>query len=164
MIGRQLCLAFAGAASIVVGADAVRAQVTDGLVGTWQVVSITNTAADGTITHPYGDHPAGSMIAESNGRFVLMLLDRDVPKFASNNRVRGTAEENAAAVRGSLAYFGTYSLAGQKAALSLEGSTYPNWTGTTLTFSVRSITSETLIWSVAAAIGGETQTEWRRLK
>lgn len=151
MIGRQLCLSFAGAASIVFLAGAVHAQMADDLVGTWQVVSIANTAADGTISHPYG-------------RFVLMLLDPDVPKFASNNRARGTAEENAAAVRGSLAYFGTYSLAAKIAKLKLEGSTYPNWTGTFLTFSIRSITPDTLTWSVAAAIGGETQTEWRRLK
>jgi hypothetical protein len=164
MVGRQLCLKFAGAASIFVLAGAVQAQMADGLVGTWQVVSITNTAADGTVTHPYGDHPTGSMIADSNGRFVLMLLDPDVPKFVSNNRIRGTAEENAAAVRGNLAYFGTYSLAGTTAKLTLAGSTYPNWTGTTLTFSIRSITPDRLTWSVAAAIGGETQTEWRRLK
>ena len=164
MIGRQLWLMCAAAASIVLLAGAVQARMADGMVGTWQVVSITNTAADGTITHPYGDHPTGSMIAESNGRFVLMLLDPDVPRFASNNRVRGTAEENAAAVWGSLAYFGTYSFAGATNNLMLAGSTYPNWTGTTLTFSIRSITPDTLTWSVAAAIGGETQTEWRRLK
>lgn len=164
MIGRQLCPSFAGAVSIVFLAGAVHARMADDLVGTWQVVSIANTAADGTITHPYGDHPTGSMIAEGNGRFVLMLLDPDVPKFASNNRVRGTAEENAAAVRGSLAYFGTYSLVGKTAKLELAGSTYPNWTGTFLTFSISSITPDTLTWSVAAAIGGETQTEWRRLK
>jgi len=140
VIGHQLCLGFAGVAPIAFLACAVHAQTADGLVGTWQIVSITNTAADGTITHPYGNHPTGSMIAERNGRFVLMLLDPDVPKFVSNNRVKGTAEENAAAVRGSLAYFGTYSLEGKTAKLTLAGSTYPNWAGTTLTFTIRSLT------------------------
>src|SRR3954449_9511032 len=147
MVGRQLCHRLAGAALTVCLTGAAHAQMSDGLAGTWQVVSITNTAADGKVTHPSGDHPTGSMTAEGNGRFVLMLLDPDVPKFASNNRVRGTAEENAAAVPGSLAYFGTYSLAGKTAKLTLAGSSYPNWTGTTLTFSIMSINPDTLTWS-----------------
>jgi hypothetical protein len=164
MIGRRLYLQFTVAASVFLFADAVQAQGPDALVGTWQVVSITNTAADGTVTHPYGDHPTGSMIVESNRRFVLILVDPNVPRFAANNRIKGTAEENAAAVRGSLAYFGTYTLTDKTATLTLAGSTYPNWSGTSLTFNIRSITPDALTWSVAAAIGGETQTEWKRLK
>jgi hypothetical protein len=34
----------------------------------------------------------------------------DLPKFASGNRLQGSDAENNAIVRGSLAYFGTYTV------------------------------------------------------
>jgi hypothetical protein len=55
----------------------------------------------------------------------------DIPKFAANNRVQGTPEENKAVVHGSIATFGTYSVneAGKSFTVRFEGSTYPNNTG-----------------------------------
>jgi hypothetical protein len=68
---------------------------------------------------------------DPNGRFSTIITRSDVPKFASNNRESGTPEENQAAVRGSLAYFGTYSVSETDKAITLhiEGSTFPNWRG-----------------------------------
>ena len=39
-----------------------------------------------------------------------MMLLPDVPKFKANNRQQGTPEENTAAVRGTTATFGTWSI------------------------------------------------------
>src|ERR1700757_5121848 len=55
----------------------------------------------------------------------------DPPKFASNNRETGTAEENKAIVQGSIAYFGTYTVSETDKTISyhIESSTFPNWNG-----------------------------------
>ena len=100
------------------------------LVGTWTLVSIT-LEQDGKKTDMYGANPQGQLIYDPNGRFSLVLIRSDVPKFASNNRTAGTPEENKAAVQGSIAYFGTYSVSETDKVVTyhLEGSTFPNWRG-----------------------------------
>jgi hypothetical protein len=47
---------------------------------------------------------------DPNGHFSEIIIRSDLPKFASNNREAGTPEENKAAMQGSIAYFGTYSV------------------------------------------------------
>ena len=62
----------------------------------------------------------------------MILMRASLPKFAANNRMKGTAEENQAVVQGSHATFGTYTVASDKEQtvnLHIEGSTFPNWDG-----------------------------------
>jgi len=101
------------------------------VVGAWTLKSNVLDQG-GTKTEPYGSDAKGSVILTSNGRVALVITRTDVPKFASNNRTTGTAEENKAAVAGSIAYFGTYTVNGADRTLimRLEGSSYPNWAGT----------------------------------
>src|ERR1700749_4589862 len=65
------------------------------------------------------------------GGWVISTI-ADLPKFASNNRETGTAEENKAIVQGSLAYFGTYAVSEPDKTITthIESSTFPNWNGT----------------------------------
>src|ERR1700704_3329899 len=95
-------------------------------------VSNINTAANGTKSELFGPNPKGSMIFESNGRFSQIGTRSDLPKFGTNNRATGTADENKAVVQGSIAYFGTYSVneADKSFTVQIEGTTFPNWTGT----------------------------------
>src|SRR6516165_12417626 len=79
------------------------------LVGSWVLVSLTS--GEGTSqTLPYGPNPKGTMMVDANGRFSITAVRSDLPKFSSNNRMGGTPEENQAIVKGSIAYFGTYSI------------------------------------------------------
>ena len=80
------------------------------LVGGWTLVSIENTLQDGKKMQGFGLSD-GVVVFEPNGRFVQALARSDLPKFASNNRSTGTADENKAVVQGSLILFGTYSVA-----------------------------------------------------
>jgi Lipocalin-like domain len=73
------------------------------LVGTWTIAS----------AEAFGPNPKGLLIFEPNGRYSLMLMRADLPKYASNNRAQGTSEEYKAIGAGSISYFGTYSVAGQ---------------------------------------------------
>ena len=98
------------------------------LVGMWTLVSVT-LEQDGKKIDMYGANPQGQAIFAPNGRFSIMFIRSDVPKFASANREAGTPEENQAVVQGSIAYFGTYSVSETDKAITyhLEGSTFPNW-------------------------------------
>ena len=110
--------------------EEVVAQTAKDLVGTWTLVSIT-LEQDGKKTGMYGTNPQGQATFDPNRRFSIVLIRSDVPKFASTNREAGTSEENKAAVQGSIAYFGTYSVSETDNVIMyhLEGSTWPNWRG-----------------------------------
>jgi len=73
-------------------------------------ISSVNTAKDGTVTKgiSFGPNPAGRIVFTRSGHYVTVNTNPNLPKFASGNRMQGTAEENRAVVRGSIAGFGTY--------------------------------------------------------
>jgi hypothetical protein len=106
-------------------------QTSSDLAGPWTLISVI-IHQDGKKVEPFGPNPNGSLILDDNGHFSIVVVRPDVPKFASDNRLKGTAEENKAAVQGSLAYFGTYSIKETDHTINMriEGSTFPNWKGT----------------------------------
>jgi hypothetical protein len=103
-------------------------------------------------------------IFEASGRFVIVNINPETPKFASNNRAQGTAEENKAAMLGGIGLFGTYTVANKVVNFKVEGSTYPNWTGTDQKRDVISFSPDEFKWTVAASIGGTGEVTWRRVK
>src|SRR5215470_19040079 len=107
------------------------------LIGTWTLVSITSgEGGNQTLSGDWpGPNPKGTMMVDANGRFSIMAVRSDLPKFGSNNRMSGTPEENQAIVQGSIAFFGTYSIdeATHVLTVNVEGSTFPNFTGGTQT-------------------------------
>jgi hypothetical protein len=100
------------------------------IVGTWTLVSITNEK-NGQKVLPYGPNAKGSFILDGE-RFSLMVVRPDRVKFKSNNRLTGTPDENQETLRGTIAYFGTYTVDAKDSTLvtfHIEGSTFPNWEG-----------------------------------
>jgi hypothetical protein len=61
------------------------AQTVKEIVGMWTLVSVT-LEQDGKKTDMYGANPQGQAIFAPNGRFSIMFIRPDVPKFASTNR------------------------------------------------------------------------------
>src|ERR1044072_7819131 len=84
------------------------------IVGTWDFVVAEVTAADGKKSFPFGETPKGILIFTPDGRFAQIHVAGDVPKFASGNRLTGTAEEYAAINKRSLSVFGTYTVDEEK--------------------------------------------------
>ena len=78
------------------------------------------------------------------------LTRPDVPKYASNDRLMGTAEENTAAAQGVLAFFGTYTVneADRVIALHVDGSSYPNINGADRKFAITKLTGDELDYSI----------------
>ena len=151
---------------VLASPDAAVAQTAKDLVGTWTNVSNTNIRPDGSKADVFGPRGTGIVIFESNGRYAIINVNPDIPKFASNNRAQGTAAENKAVVEGSIAHYGTYSYdaANKVINLKIEGSTYPNWAGTEQKRTIITFAGDDLKWSVVASIGGTGEVGWKRVK
>ncbi|MEX8520924.1 MAG: lipocalin-like domain-containing protein [Leptothrix sp. (in: b-proteobacteria)] len=97
-------------------------------------------------------------VYDSNGHFAVVLQRATLPKFASNNRLAGTPDENKAIVQGSIAYFGRYAIDEKEHKINLhyDGSTYPNWDGEDQFRFVEIVEDELTIISPVSAVGGGT--------
>lgn len=140
------------------------AQTAKDLAGTWTNVANVNIRQDGSRVDVFGPKGTGLAIFDSNGRFAIVNINPETPKFGSNNRAQGTPEENKAAVLGGIALYGTYSVADKVINFKVEGSTYPNWTGTEQKRNVSAFTADQFTWSLPASIGGTAEVTWKRLK
>jgi len=132
-------------------------------IGTWTLVSLTSGQGPNQ-TLPYGPNPKGTMVADANGRFSITVVRSDLPKFASNNRMSGTPEENKAIVQGIIAYFGTYSIdeATHVLTVNIEGSTFPNFTGGTQTRILSFDGDEVTYFNPTPSMGGSAKVTYRR--
>jgi hypothetical protein len=135
---RHMVLAFAsclaGLAVLVGNARGQQAPpASDPLVGTWTLVRWWNIADDGHEMPPPidGEHMKGLLMFDPSGYYSLVIVS-DRPKWKSPDRMEGTPEENTAAARGTLAYFGTYSISksDQMFTLHVDRSLHPNINGT----------------------------------
>ena len=151
-----ICLGIA-----IPGADA---QTANDLVGTWSLESDTSTTADGRTIQPFGARPNGIAIFDSAGHFAIINSRPDLPKFTSNNRMHGTAEENEAIVHGSFAFFGTYAVANGVIVQHIEGGTWPAWSGTDQKRTITSFTGDEQTWTTVPSFGGRSEIHWKRLK
>jgi Lipocalin-like domain len=99
------------------------------LVGAWRLVSWENQAADGQVTYPMGPAPIGYVIYAADGRFSITISRRGRAGFAAGDLLSGTAEEQARAMEGFVAYAGRYSFDGDRVVHHVELSLFPNWVG-----------------------------------
>jgi hypothetical protein len=112
--------------------------------GVWRIAEVKN----------YGPGAKGILILTPDKRYSLILVRGDLPKYVSGQRNKATAEEYKATVDGSIAYFGTYTVEEDNLKLNVEGSTFPNWTGTTQVRSNLKVTGDELRYTVLAPSGG----------
>ena len=102
------------------------------LIGTYALVAVDNILADGSRIHLYGDAPQGLLIFDGQGNYALQIFSQGRQKFAANDKGKGTDEENRAAVKGSNAHFGTYTIdeANGTVTFNIQHASFPNWEGT----------------------------------
>jgi lipocalin-like protein len=140
------------------------AQTVKDLVGTWTWVSIEGTRPDGTKYQPFGPSPKGHIVFDANGRFAFLLTSSGRPRFVSNNREQGTAEENAAAMKGSIAYSGTYSVNDKTLIFNVEASTYPNAEATQQKRTITVTADELRYFNPSPTMGGTAEVILKRVK
>ncbi len=150
--------------SLGIAIPSALAQTAKDLVGSWILESDLNTTSDGRKIQPFGSDPKGTAIFDSGGHFAIVISRPDLPKFASNNRMQGTAEENEAIVRGSIAFFGTYSVGDGAIIQHIEGGTWPGWVGTDQKRTITSFAANEQTWTTISSFGGTSELHWRRVK
>jgi hypothetical protein len=138
------------------------------IVGAWDFVIAEITGADGKKSFPFGETPKGLLVFTPEGRFAQIHIASDVPKFASGNRLTGTAEEYAAISRRSLSVFGSYSVDEEKKTVTFKitSSTFPNWEGEAQTRTIDKLTADEFVNTNPNVAGGRGSASnyYRRLK
>ena len=136
------------------------------VAGTYSFVSVTQTNAQGQKSELFGRSPRGLIVLTADGRYVSALMKEDLPKFASNSRMRATPEEHKAVVEGSLAHYGKYTMDGDSIVFHIEKASFPNWDGVTQKRSLK-VEGDRLVWWVPvspAAGGGTAEVVVQRVK
>jgi len=143
------------AACLGTAVQSAGAQTIKDLIGIWTLESDTNTAPDGRTVQAFGSNPKDIAIFDSNGHFVTTNSRSELRKFAANNWMQGTADENEEIVHGSIAFFGTYSLADGVIIQHIEGGTWPSWDGTDQKRTITSFIGDEQTWTAVPSIGGK---------
>jgi hypothetical protein len=149
----------AGVALLALTAGGALAQssgtLKDQLAGTWIHVISEITAPDGKKSLPFGETPNGILIFAPSGHFAQIHIASDVPKFASNNRLKGTPEEYTAVSQRSLSIFGTYTVDEEKRTVTFKitSATFPNMAGEVQTRTIETLTADEFKNTTAVAGG-----------
>jgi hypothetical protein len=163
-LSRALLAVSVSVASVIQCADVVAGQSEKNLVGTWTIVSNVYFSKSGGKVDAFGSNPLGSAVFASSGHFSLINLRRDLPKFVSNSRMTGTAEENKAVVQGSFAMFGTYTVKENVITMKVEGSTWPNWIGTDQKRAISFPAADKFEWTFVSPGDDANEVLYKRIK
>jgi hypothetical protein len=129
----------------------------EALVGTWRLLIVDAVNPDNTDTPLFGPNPSGSLIFTANGHFSLQTMRYGRPKFGANDRLKGTADENKAAIAGTFTEFGTWTVdeASKTLSFRIEASSYPNWDETTQKVAITALNpNDVLTWTVSSPATG----------
>lgn len=104
------------------------------ILGSWRLVYWHAVSErHGTVTavaHPMGEDALGLLHYGADGRMSVLIAAANRPPFATDDFLGGSDEERAAALRGFIAYAGSYELGDGFVTHRLEVSSFPNWVGT----------------------------------
>jgi hypothetical protein len=145
------------AAALTFGqASAQQKTLRDQIVGTWNFVVAEMVAPDGKKSFPFGETPKGILIFTADGNFAQIHVASDVPKIASGNRLKGTAEEYATIMRRSISAFGDYSIDEGKKTVTYKivSASYPNWQGEAQERSIDKLTADEFVNTNHNVAGG----------
>jgi hypothetical protein len=148
-------------------AAAQQKSLKDQLVGTWTAVSNVQTRPDGSKIEPFTNNPKGAVIFASDGHFAFVLMRPDLPKLASNDRLKLTPEEAMAIALGTIAYFGTYTVdeASRTVSLKIDGTTLVNQLGLDQKRVITSISADEMRYRNPTVVGGgEIEFAWKRAR
>jgi len=106
------------------------------------------------------------LVLDASGQYSQIIVRSDVPKFKADNRLKGSPEENTAAVHGTTATFGTWKVdeASKTLTVSYTGGMYPNQTGTDGKRSISVAGDQLTINNPATASGMKSDSVWKRAK
>lgn len=151
----------------LVAVTGCRSAANNPLVVTWRLVSLSGTAADGSVAPQLlGPDPNGYLTYTSDG-FMHVILTGSSRPLLSGDWASSPADERAAAFATSLAYAGRYSVSDGEVTHHMELSTDPKRAGNdavrklTLADGVLTLTTPPL---PAGGVSSEFVLTWQRLE
>lgn len=139
------------------------------LIGTWKLISVENTNADGTTTFPYETNPKGLLFLDDKGNYAIQIYKNERPKIISGDKNKCTPKENAAIVQGSNSHFGKYEIdhSTETITFKIETASFPNWEQTEQKRSYQYNNGELEYVVVNTTQGGKSVTAkvvWKKLQ
>jgi Lipocalin-like domain len=138
----------------------------EAIVGSWSLLISDVVNKDGTQTPQFGPNPMGLLMFDAGGHFSMQIMRASRPKFAAKNRLQGTADENKAAVAGTITQFGGYTLDEPSKTLTfrVEASSYPNDDGLVLKRTVTALNPDDVLTYNQEAGGDVVMRAWKYMK
>jgi len=135
------------------------------LQGTWTLVAADKILPNGETTRDYGEHPQGRLLVDAEGRYSLQIFKSERQRFVRDSKADGSADELRSAVMCSSTHYGTMTIDEPAGVLvfSIEGSSFPNWEGTTQRRRYRLEGAELRYEVPPRADGSIPVSVWRRL-
>lgn len=139
------------------------------LVGTYTLEAVDNINPDGTRVALYGPAPQGILMFDATGHYSLQIMRRERPKFAANDRLKGTDAEVRAMAEGVNTHFGRYMIDSTGTVLQtvIEHASFPNWEGQRRQIPFV-LEGDRLVYKVAAPTTGGPgvtgEVVWRRVQ
>jgi hypothetical protein len=100
------------------------------LIGTWRLISWENRSVpDGQISYPLGEDATGYIMYNDDGYMFVAIMSSRRPKFAADDLLSATKEEEAQAEETYVSYCGRYEFHGETVVHHVELSLFPNWVG-----------------------------------
>lgn len=112
------------------GSDHPYSTMKPNIAGSWNLVAWRRIQEDGTVTYPFGEEIIGILIYSEDFKMAVQMLAKNRPTLPTTDALGGSDEQRAAAYSTCLAYFGTYEVQGDQIIHQVEGSLFPNWSGT----------------------------------
>lgn len=101
-------------------------------IGYWQLVEWYAELDGNFHSHPFGKDAKGELCYTENRRMYASLLFNKRSNFAKSSLLKGTMQEQKAAIESYLSYSGTFDVQEDKVIHHVEYSLLPNWQGTDL--------------------------------
>jgi Lipocalin-like domain len=106
------------------------AQSKDALVGTWKLVSATDTTDKGEVKDAYGQNPTGFITYTPDGRMMAIITNGGRKPLSTPDWVAAPLEERAEAFATLVAYTGRYTFAGDRVIHHVEAAWMQNGVNT----------------------------------
>jgi hypothetical protein len=100
------------------------------IIGSWSLKGWRRLVEGGETTYPLGEDATGVLIYAEGGTMAVQMVAAGRPPIATDDALGGDPSQRAAAYSTCLAYFGTYEVQGDSVIHRVQGSLFPNWSGT----------------------------------
>jgi hypothetical protein len=102
------------------------------IVGSWNLAAWRRFEGE-TVSYPLGEDATGLLIYTADRRMGVQMIAAHRGAISAQDALGGDPQERAAAYSTCLAYFGSYEVQGDEVIHRVEGSLFPNWSGTVQT-------------------------------